>query len=249
MKRVYLDEVKIDELSVKELYAKRAKEKKTINIDSPVVLCGDKDIDKIDQWTSFEVENRLHLADFNEKSVVLELGCGTGRISKYITEKVDTYVGIDYVKEFIDIINSREDIYIGEKTYFLNKSFEEIVEGKECPVKEKFNRFIISGGVFMYINDDILQGCINKLESLLDEKCKIYISEPVAIEERLTLNKFYSENIESEYSAIYRTREEYNKIFKNLYDKGFKLRISEEFFFEDIKQRKETKQWIFVLER
>lgn len=61
-----------------------------------------------------------------------------------------------------------------------------------------------------------LKDCIAKLTSFLDETCIIYISEPIALEERLTLNKFYLDNLDSEYSAIYRTISEYNKIFKPL---------------------------------
>lgn len=250
MNRVYKKGINIDESSIKDFYKKRAVDKIEIDIDAPVVLCGDKDKNKIEKWTNFEVENRLPLLKLDSNSVVLELGCGTGRISKFITKKVDKYVGVDYVKEFIDIIEKREDIYIKENTYFINASFDELVsEQYLLPIKDKFNRFIISGGVFMYINDEDIKECLSRLVELLDEDCKIYISEPIATEERLTLNKFYSDNIDSEYSAIYRTYNEYNSIFSAFYEVGFKLELSEEFFYEDIKAQKETKQWIFILER
>lgn len=38
--------------------------------------------------------------------------------------------------------------------------------------------------------------------------------------------------------------------FLNLYyDYGFKLTVEEKFFKGDIKNQKETKQWLFILER
>jgi SAM-dependent methyltransferase len=250
MERIYGEKISIDQSSIKDFYAKRAKGKVKIDIDAPVVLCGDKDKNKIEEWTCFEVKNRLPLLQLDKNSIVLELGCGTGRISKFITQVVDKYVGVDYVKEFIDIIEKREDIDKKENTYFLNNSFQGLVkESSNLPIKDKFNRLIISGGVFMYINDTELKECVNNLIELLDESCIIYISEPIAIRERLTLNKFYSSNLESEYSAIYRTIDEYQQIFSVFYKQGFKLKIDEEFFYNDIKLQKETKQWIFVLER
>ena len=250
MKRIYAEHVQIDYDSMKDFYRKRAVEKISINIDAPVVLCGDKDKSKIESWTSFEIEHRFPLLCLDSNSIVLEVGCGTGRISKYITSIVDTYVGVDYVKEFIDLIQSREDIEKKETTYLVNSSIQELTnETVKFPIQKKFNRFIISGGVLMYINDDELKLALSKLVERFDEECIIYLSEPVALEERLTLDKFYSENLESEYSAIYRTEKEYHDIFNILYKEGFKLKLSEEFFYDDIKAQKETKQWMFILQK
>lgn len=250
MKRVYKNKISIDETSIKNFYESRAIEKVDIDIDAPVVLCGDKKKDKIYEWTKFEVENRLKLLNLDQDSRVLELGCGTGSISKFIVNKVKEYIGVDYVKEFIDIINAREDIDTGEKIHFLNLSFDDIIKNPNIlPTENKFNRFIISGGVFMYINDEILEYGLNRLVNLLDEECIVYISEPISINERLTLDKFYSENLECEYSAIYRTCNEYDKLFEAFYKENFKLKLNEEFFYNDIKLQKETKQWMFLLER
>lgn len=250
LKRIKNENVVIDADSIHDFYAKRAVNKVTIDIDAPVVLCADKAPEKIEYWTKYEIENRLPLFRLNENSKVLELGFGTGRIAKYLTDTAETYVGIDYVKEFVELAKQRADIKKNGKTYFLNASLQQLVnEEIQLPINTKFNRFIISGGVLMYINEEILKDCIAKLTSFLDETCIIYISEPIALEERLTLNKFYSDNLDSEYSAIYRTISEYNQIFKPLYDHGFKLKVEEEFFKADIKNQKETKQWLFILER
>jgi len=248
--RVYNDHIQIDPENLKDFYKKRAKEKISIDIDAPVVLCGDRDKSKIGAWTTFELENRFPLLSIDRDSVVLEVGCGTGRISKYITSVVDTYVGVDYVKEFIDIVQLREDIEKKESTYFIHSSIQELANGSVTfPVQKNFNRFIISGGVFMYINDDEVKDVLGKLIKRFDKECIIYLSEPIALKERLTLNNFYSEDLENEYSAIYRTEEEYVNIFDILFKEGFELKVSEEFFYDDIKNQKETKQWMFILHR
>ncbi|MEW4285744.1 class I SAM-dependent methyltransferase [Priestia koreensis] len=250
MERVYAENIQIDEQSLKEFYRQRAVDKISINVDAPVVLCSDRDESKIEEWTSFEIEHRFPDLKLNSSNVVLEVGCGTGRISKYITGIVDTFVGIDYVEEFIDLIRSRNDIKKKKTTYFIHSSVQSLARREiTIPTIKKFDRFVISGGVLMYINDAEVKELFNELITRLDDRCIIYLSEPIALKERLTLNKFYSEDLASEYSAIYRTEKEYQDLFSVFYKVGFKATKNEEFFYEDIKSQKETKQWMFVLER
>ena len=250
MKRIYAEKINIDCNSIKEFYKERAINKVKVDIDSPVVLCGDKNKDNIKEWTDFEVENRLKFLKLDNKCNILEVGCGTGRISKYLIKDCNKYLGIDYVKELVDIAKNREDILKNENIEFINVSLEEFLNEKDTIIKkQKFNRFVISGGVFTYINDTEVKVYFEKLKELLDTECIVYISEPIANEERLTLNKFYSDNLESEYSAIYRTVDEYEDLFKVFYEAGFKSEVSEEFFYNDIKAQKETKQWLFVLSK
>lgn len=249
-KRILEKKVCIDQESIKDFYARRAVEKSKEDIDLPVVLCADKALEKVAEWNQYELKERFPLFQLNSKSVVLELGFGTGRISKYITPTAHQYVGIDYVKEFVELIKMREDVKKSGNTFFLHASLQDFIEKKVSnPITDKFNRFMISGGVLMYMNDTILKHCIVRLEEFFDEHCVIYISEPIALTKRLTLDKFYSDSLESQYSAIYRTVEEYNDLFVPLYQKGFKLKLQEEFFKEDLKEQKETRQWIFILER
>ena len=63
------------------------------------------------------------------------------------------------------------------------------------------------------------------------------------------MNSFYSETIQDNYSAIYRTVDEYKKLFSAFLNQGFELDVCQEFFENDIKKMKETKQWIFILKR
>ncbi len=247
--RVKNRNISIDQNSIQDFYKQRALNRKNIDIDAPVVLCGDKDPDKISYWTSYEINHKLRLSQLNGENKVLELGFGTGRIAKYLIQNSKLYVGIDYVKELVDIASSREDIEKNDDTYFLYGSLQELVGGELHLPNVEFDRFVISGGVLMYINDDILHECLKKMLKLFSNKCIMYISEPIAIKERLTLNKFYSDNLGSEYSAIYRTVGEYNNLFSPFYEAGFKMMLNEEFFTEDIKKQKETKQWLFILER
>ena len=239
----------IDMESVQALYANRALTKLQNSIDQPVVLVADRDPSYVEHWNEYEVSNCLPLLELDNNSNVLELGFGTGRMAKYLIDRAGLYVGIDYVKEMVDLANGRNDIAKGKEHYFLQGSFEELVDNRIELPKDTYNRFFISGGVLMYINDDMAMHCIKGLCQLLDDKCIIYISEPIATEKRLTLNHFFSEEMQSEYSAIYRTDAEYQELFAPLFKAGFEITTSRPFFEEDFKGRKETVQWLYVMRR
>lgn len=247
--RVYGRKQEINPDEVKKLYAARADKSKTVHVDAPVVLSSDVDINNIEAWTSWELKQWFPLLQLDEESVVFELGFGTGRMTKYIVPTAKQYIGVDYVQEFVDIIKERDDIGIKENTRFLNYDFEQFLSDANSENIPKFTHFFLSGGVSMYMNDEVVQRCIEKMEEILCEESIIYISEPIALEERLTLNSFYSEQIAHDYSAIYRTEEEYMTLFTPLLKKGYLVKKSELFFENDIKKQKETQQWIFILER
>lgn len=248
MTRVYGKSMEIDTGSVHKLYAERAV-KKRVHVDAPTVLSSDTSIENIEKWTSEELERWFPMFELNKECRILEIGFGTGRMTKYITPIAKKYVGIDYVDEFRDLVLKREDIIKNQNVEFLTTSLQDFLERNADNDTMEFNRIFLSGGVFVYINDEEAKECISKLCDILAEDCLIYISEPIALQERLTLNSFYSDNIQAAYSAIYRTEKQYLDLFQPLFDKGFELKISQEFFRNDIKKMKETKQWIFIIDR
>ena len=247
--RIYGKNIDIDSNAVKKLYRDRLERNGDKPIDAPTVLCSDTNIDNIEHWTKEELDRWFPMFKLSDESVVLEIGFGTGRMSKYIIPVAKEYVGIDYVENFCATVQKRADISKKENTQLLNVSLEQLTETYQDSFSMKFNRVFLSGGVFMYINDDVVQKCITQLTKMLQKSCTIYISEPVAVEKRLTLNAFYSETMHDEYSAIYRTVEEYKNLFNPLFQEGFELKICQEFFENDLKKMKETKQWMFLLER
>lgn len=249
--RITATKTDIDMNSVQALYAERAHSRAGVDVDAPVVLASDTDPKHIQEWNDYEVEHWLPMMKLDESSKVLELGFGTGRIAKYIIAQAGAYVGIDYVAEFCETVRNRKDIKPAYDTdpVFLHGSFRELIDGAVSLPIDRFNRFVISGGVLMYINDEEAKYCMDRLPNLMTDDAVIYISEPVALTERLTLNKFFSENMQSQYSAIYRTEAEYKNLFDAFLSRGWELSVSREFFDEDIKGQKETRQWMFVMTR
>lgn len=106
-------------------------------------------------------------------------------------------------------------------------------------------------GILMYLNDVDMENSLRQIEKVCEKKSIICIREPIAIEERLTLKDFFSEELKDYYNAIYRTRDELkvsiNEMFLN---KGFSIK-EEGFLFDDdvLNNRKETAQYYYILER
>lgn len=72
----------------------------------------------------------------------------------------------------------------------------------------------------MYMNDEATVSLLNELSDLVAVNGIFYIQESVCLtDERLTLKDFYSQELQTYYSAIYRKISEYEDMFKkNLAD-------------------------------
>ena len=112
-----------------------------------------------------------------------------------------------------------------------------------------FNRLWICG-IMMYVNDDALFTGMGQLLAKMDTHAKAYFTETIALDERLTLNQFYSEALKADYDVIYRTEAEYNQVYKSWLDAGFL--IVEQGFLPHLNKEKEyseTDRWYTILER
>ena len=86
--------------------------------------------------------------------------------------------------------------------------------------------------------------------SKMDTQAKVYFTETIALEERLTLNQFYSEALKADYDVIYRTESEYNQVYESWLNAGFQIR--EQGMLPHLNKEKEyseTDRWYTILER
>lgn len=187
-----------------------------------------------------------HLTIF-ESDKILDIGCGVGRWADEIAPRLGEgglYVGIDYCEDFIKIANEhfKGDIHVN----FLSGDFQNVYKiiNKEFD-GIKFDLIIING-VMMYINDDDLPECLSSARKLLNADGHIYIKESVGLDKRLTLSDFYSKELNDSYNAIYRSIEEYEKLFDKIFY-NHKLTVTDYTFESDMANRKETASyfWIF----
>lgn len=191
-----------------------------------------------------EIQKLKPLLHFDKSSRILDLACGIGRWAEQIDNEIDYYYGIDFASNLIAIAQERN---VNPKKKFFTGSITDI---KKTISNRKFNRFLIIGAL-VYLNDEDIMQMLTQLEQLSEENSIICIREPIAIEERLTLKDFFSDELSAEYNAIYRTKSELINLFNApLLKKGFRI-AQEGFLFEEsqLNNRKETSQYFFILQK
>lgn len=213
-----------------------------------VTMYQDNNPELVKQRNAKEVEKLLPLLQLDRKSKVLDIACGIGRWSDAITMEIDKYCGIDFCEDFI--IKARELNEDKPNRFFLVGKSNEI---SDCLLnnkwEDKFNRVLLVGAL-MYLNDQDVDCTLEQIGQAVDDNAIVVIREPIGIEERLTLKEHFSDELNDNYNAIYRTRDEIMTFLnKNLLKQGFMVK-EEAFLFEDsLNNRKETAQYYFVLER
>ena len=211
--RIYVDSVDINPDDVRSFYDKRAENSVGNNSYSSVLL-NDGSPELVEEQMRIEEQFLLPRLRFDNTCKVLDVGCGIGRWAEKAVPACGYYYGIDFSENMIKTAKTR--VPSGE---FECISFQELVKSNP---KTKFNRVIISQ-ILMYISDDKIRSNLEGLLDFLDVRCIIYIWESCGIGRRLTLNKFHSESLNSEYSVIYRTKSEYDELLRVFTDSGFSV--------------------------
>lgn len=202
--RVYTDKIEIDNNSTKEFWENRAN---NINNLQTVLLGSDKT--GIEQNTRNEHEKLIveSIVKQIKNPKILDIGCGIGRWAENLINQFDSYTGVDFSEGFINFASEKFANYSNIKFY--NSSILNL--DKEI-LNSKFN-FIICTGVLMYVNDSNIFDIFNAFRRVTPEY--VYIQESISLmDARLTLNKFESKDLQTNYNAIYRTKQEYEEYFK-----------------------------------
>ncbi len=194
-----------------------------------------------------ETETLRPKLKLSEKSRVLDIACGIGRWADAIDIEIDEYCGVDFSSELIDIARQRNK---KENFSFYEGTISEVDRVLLENGKGRFNR-VLMVGILMYLNDNDLLLTLQSVEKACEEHTVLCIREPIGISERLTLKDFFSDELQDNYNAIYRTRGEFQRFFNTVFmEKGFSV-VEEGFLFDDaaLNNRKETAQYYYILER
>ena len=218
--RIYGAAVDIDSESVKAFYNERARMLKdslsTVNLQTNAEASQKRDL--------YEKEQIIPKLNLSLADNVFEFGCGFGRFAEALAGKVGSYLGVDISDELIKIAKSKFDNHAGFK--FIEGDVSKIQNSSEIICGS--HTLLMTMGVLMYLNDSEVEKVLNLFCKLSAPNAKIYIRESVTlIPQRLTLNGFWSENLQQSYTAIYRTVPEYEKLFQLLTNNGFQLKESD----------------------
>ena len=158
------------------------------------------------------------------------------------------YIGIDYSSKLLKIANENLKDY-GENFKLLHGSFQNFHEVLcENEIDSKFDMIFVNG-VMMYINDIDLKNGLKQINTVCKEHCELYFKESMAFDKRLTLNDIYSDSLTQNYTAIYRSIDEYKEMLNIFLESNFKIKEDGTLFDTALQNRKETVDYYFILER
>lgn len=236
----------IDYQETRKFFTKRA-EKYQENNPYSVTMYQDNNPDLVKERNKAEIEKLYPKLRLSEHSRILDIACGIGRWADAVETRIEEYCGIDFSGELIEIANERNR---KDNFSFYEGAISKIDQVLLSNGKGKYNT-VLMVGILMYLNDQDVFSTLQATEKVCEEHAVLCIREPIGISARLTLKDFFSEELQDNYNAIYRTREELQKILQvTLLEKGFSV-AEQGFLFEKdaLNNRKETAQYYYVLER
>lgn len=240
--RVYGEKVNIDTVNTISFYNQRAKTIKDREQEYTTVLLGDRDPEYAVKWDEYEKGFVLPKIMLNRNKVVLDLGCGMGRLADAVSDKVKEYYGVDFSSEMIAV--AKQNVR-NNNCHFYTMSIVDALSDPKITAR-KYD-LVLMAGVSMYINEDELKESYRLLRNLVNKDSLFYFEESVGKKERLTLNHMWSEDLQDYYGAIYRTREEYKSLIDE-YINGVEY-IEEGYMnFLDKEEQTETSHWYALLQ-
>lgn len=246
--RIYKSVVNIDYSSTRQFFSQRAELFDKVG-KLNVTMYQDKNPDLAKRRDEHEKKIITPLLGLTNSSKVLDIGCGVGRWGFHIIKDISLYLGTDFCADLIEIAKKEAKTnYRDLNVFFQEISCDEII-GERLIKKPPFDSIIIAG-LFAYLNDRDCMHVLKYIPSLVSDHATVYIREPIASENRLTLQNFFSSELNSNYNAIYRTEQEYLSFLSDtLFDAGFKVLHSGFLFPEELENRAETRQRYYILKK
>ena len=166
-----------------------------------------------------ESRHIFQVVDVSAESVVLDLGCGTGRWAFEFAKHCKRVVAVDYSPGMIE--KAKEDAAeLGVK----NIDFD-VATVQDFHSSELFDVIIVSG-VLAYFEDDDMLPILENIRRHLKPNGRAISRETVAIKERYKHDDEFHGKVGDVYTAIYRLLEEYPPALEKV---GLKLLYSDDF--------------------
>ena len=132
---------------------------------------------------------------------MLELGCGIGRWSRVFSKFVNSVDAFDYSEPFIDIAKE-----ISKNNNVTNIIYKSSDVTNIFPTK-KYD-YIVSVALLHYLNETQYQKAIGLFKKFLNKGGIAIFRESFGYNKRFELHGFYSNILNDEYNAVYRTSDD-----------------------------------------
>ena len=231
--------VSIDSKKVKEFWASRIKKLGKVPCEGMANLEENSKLLKI----KFQLERKkaFQYVALDENMTLLDLGAGIGTWSFLFAQTCKEVVAVDYTEEFVKLARQEAKKRNITNVEFIYQPVQQFVSNVTFDV-------IFISGLLIYLNDEECEQLLSKIPSYSKVGCNLILRDGTGILGRHEIHHKYSENLHAYYSAIYRTKETYMQMFKEI---GFELVKDEDMFEEGCVLNKytETRLRIYLFKR
>lgn len=235
--------VRLDEAKVSEFFERRAERIPELGATRAVIY-QDNHPDLAERRDAHERAHLTPLLRLTGTQRLLDVGCGTGRWTTTLGPLVSHYHGFDFASGLVAHATAmhadppRVRFSVADASDF---DLDRIGENKP------FDRVLVSG-VFIYLNDDALLRALRCVDAATDPEGLVLLREPVAQVERLTLVDHHSDDLASDYHAIYRTAPDLLAAAESVFAARDRVLLDRGFVYDDpgMNNRTETRQEWFL---
>jgi len=197
----------IDEEKVKHFWESRAASYEKVALESVANL--EQDPNNLELKINDEVAKVFAWLPDIEGLSVLDLGAGVGQWSFRFAERdASRVLAVEYAESLVDI--GRKE---AEKKGFKQVEFENS-SAEAFDTTEQFDLVFISG-LFVYLNKDQADKLLSHLGNFIRPGGILMLRDGTGTNDGYEINDRYSEHLDANYSAIYRTRGEYVTMIEN----------------------------------
>lgn len=186
-----------------------------------------------------QVMPRLQLSPEQE---VLDLGAGCGQWSLRFAPLVRSVTAVEFSASLVRIGRMECDKRGVRNVTFVESAAEDFIPSRTWPL-------VFISGLFVYLNDEQTEAVVKKAAQALAPGGRIFLRDGTSIlGRRYLIENRWSELLKADYSAVYRTPEEYKQLFAS---QGLHCMEDADMFDESCPLNKypETRLRFYVFER